>query len=547
MTKLAQKLDAASSAKPAATAFLQTPQRGPKDLVWAAVFALNVVALGYIMAYAFVEGDAANLAKWQPQQLNGTFVVLGHDVSKLPSYNQWMEELSQQLSAVEGNLADNYDLLAVAFAVGLLLGIVWLQLLKRLTTCIVYLTLALVVMAVGGVGLLLSHYSQGCLVNLSSAIGAGGSAAASCVQLAQPLSDNEAAALAYLSYAFFGLAGVLLLSVLFLRSKISVTVAVFEEACRGCLNNPSIVPVSLTVVTGIVSFHALWVGTWTYLLSVPSKGVIGVWYLEEGNVQTKFVLLYLVFSYFWIIAWMKALFHMCVAGIVGKWYFDRTAASQRGGSFCGSWAQLLRGLTVSLGSLAAGSLLVGCVGFLRYLLKKMNRGMQGTNSTATAAKCCVCCTKLLEKFVEGVTKYAYIFVALEGRSFCAAGKCALQLIKDNPVQLVVMNTIDGFVLWCGKAFLTCATTSFLVLALDVLDRSFSPLFVVLSAIALWHCFELQARIVSAASDTVFVCYIRDLELNAGAGAGGVQMTQGVHRKLQAEISGSQKDAAPNAP
>eukprot|EP01052_Picozoa_sp_SAG31_P055390 SAG31_NODE_15269_length_763_cov_0.969880_1_plen_129_part_10 len=64
----------------------------------------------------------------------------------------------------------------------------------------------------------------------------------------------------------------------------------------------------------------------------------------------------------------------------------------------------------------------------------------------TVFKCCKCCLCCIEKFVEVVNKYAYVYVAMESCSFCAGAKKSFALIREYPIQMVVMKAINWFVL-----------------------------------------------------------------------------------------------------
>ena len=46
---------------------------------------------------------------------------------------------------------------------------------------------------------------------------------------------------------------------------------------------------------------------------------------------------------------------------------------------------------------------------------------------------------------------------MDGSSFCAAGKRALQLLTKNTLQVFAINSIGDFVLLLGKVFVVMAT------------------------------------------------------------------------------------------
>ena len=106
--------------------------------------------------------------------------------------------------------------------------------------------------------------------------------------------------------------------------------------------------------------------------------------------------------------------------------------------------------------------------------------------------------------------------------------------------MVVMRAINGFVLFCGKLFLTLTTMVFFLLFMDKLGREFCVLFVVLCPLGMFQVFRFQANIIAAASDTIFVCYVMDLNLNNGE-AIHMQTSAGLHAKVQAAVSEYEKE------
>ena len=54
-----------------------------------------------------------------------------------------------------------------------------------------------------------------------------------------------------------------------------------------------------------------------------------------------------------------------------------------------------------------------------------------------ALKCAKCAMWCLQKCIEFISYYAYIFVALEGRGFCLAAKGTFELLRNNGAQVAV--------------------------------------------------------------------------------------------------------------
>ena len=109
------------------------------------------------------------------------------------------------------------------------------------------------------------------------------------------------------------------------------------------------------------------------------------------------------------------------------------------------------------------------------------------------------------------------------------------------MQLVVMKSINGFVLMCGKLFLTCFMLLLFVMGMEGMGREFCGLFVFLVGLALFQVFKIQADVIQAAVDTVFVCYVLDLSLNDGEAVHLRQSSSGLHQKVSAAVAQYEKE------
>lgn len=510
------------------------------DIPFALLFVVNLVILVWIAVYAIAngdgfEGDFLLLGKIQTL-INGTagnssLTVGGFNLQHQPLWQQFCEWLLAQFALMERDVLRNWDLLLGMLLGGMLLGIIWLQLLKRATSCIVHVTLLLVVVVITLLGFVLFHYSRGCLVSLGSLP----TGTINCMNL-HPLTELEAAILKWTAVGVWTIGAIILLAICFLRSKISLTVVIFEEACRGCLNNLGIYPVTFFVAMLVVAFHVFWFSTWMYLFSVPSDQVLGIPWMEESSTSVRGTMIYMLFGYWWTCAFLGALFHSCVSGIVGAWYFERKNVS------VSASRTLFTMLTRCMGALATGSFLIGLLSMVRWAIKKLQRLTKKQPALSGILKCCGCCVCLVEKVVSVVNKYAYVYVAMEHATFCVAAKKSFGLIRKYPIQLVVMRAINGFVLLCGKLLLTTTCMLLLVLAMVELERDFCAVFVLVVALATFQVFRFQANIIAAAADTIFVCYAMDLDLNEGEAVHLKQATSNrLHEKVEQAVAGYMRD------
>ncbi|KAG6874464.1 hypothetical protein C0995_010373 [Termitomyces sp. Mi166 len=106
-----------------------------------------------------------------------------------------------------------------------------------------------------------------------------------------------------------------------------------------------------------------------------------------------------------------------------------------------------RASTLSLGSIAFGSLIVTLLELLKMLLNMIrnNANADGHPVEACLACCAACFIGCIESLVEWFNRYAYIEIALYGKPYIPAAKDTWRLFKDREFLIVVRQGIDALV------------------------------------------------------------------------------------------------------
>ena len=134
-------------------------------------------------------------------------------------------------------------------------------------------------------------------------------------------------------------------------------------------------------------------------------------------------------------------------GVFAAWYWTRDKEAMScplGSSFCRAFYHT--------GTIACGSLIIGIIRFIRWLIDYLDKKMKGFDNDVMKCfrKCCMCCLWCLEKFMKFVNRNIYIMTAIKGTNFCQSGKDAFNLLMRNIARVVVLNCVVGFVLFIGK-------------------------------------------------------------------------------------------------
>ncbi|KAI0812718.1 plasma-membrane choline transporter-domain-containing protein [Irpex lacteus] len=174
-----------------------------------------------------------------------------------------------------------------------------------------------------------------------------------------------------------------------------------------------------------------------------------------------------VFAYIWMsqVIGNVALSTMA-GGPFGSWYYFGPREQGQMPSHP-TLSAFVRSSTLSLGSIAFGSLIVTILELIRLVLEiaKDNANSDGHPVEACLALCAECFIGCIEGMVEYFNRYAYIEIALYGKPYLAAAKDTWGLFKDRGIDTVINDSLVSMALtWGGYVVgLLCALFAFLYL------------------------------------------------------------------------------------
>ncbi|XP_053466703.1 choline transporter-like protein 2 isoform X3 [Ictalurus furcatus] len=237
-----------------------------------------------------------------------------------------------------------------------------------------------------------------------------------------------------------------------------------------------------------------------------------------------FLQFYNVFLFFWCANFVTALGQMTLAGAFASyyWVFNKS----RDMPACPVFASLGRALRYHTGSLAFGSLILSIVQVIRVLLEYLDHKLQvAQNKFAKFLLCCLkCCFWCLEKFIKFINRNAYIMVAIYGKNFCTSARDAFFLLMRNVIRVAILDKVTDFLLFLGKLLIVgiVGIISFFFFSgrakgVDVvpnLHYYWVPILtIVVGSYLIAHgFFSVYAMCV----DTLFLCFLEDLERNDGS-------------------------------
>ena len=372
---------------------------------------------------------------------------------------------------------------------------------------------------------------------------------------------NEAMALFYGAYVLYGLAGLWLMAILFLRKRILLAVSCVKEGARAISAMPLMTLFPVLQVLCLVAFTIVWGVYMAYLASSgdiqascmcpddynydvsfrsnsitpapspistnePTQAVnnaednfceAGCFMYKELSFanNTKYAGLYMIFVWFWTSQFIISLGQLVVALSVSIWYFTRDRKNIGNSTFIKSVGLVS---LYHLGTAAFGSLIIAVIKTIRtvltYIQKKASKSKSRLATVLlTVLKCMLWC---LEKCLKFVNKQAYIQTAIFSYSFCKASRMGFFLVLRNALRISAVSIVSQAVLFINKIFITVASTAAGYYYLDTyygdqLNSLMAP--TLLIAICSYAVSEMFDEVFGMAISTILQCFVIDEEMH----------------------------------
>uniref|UniRef100_A0A4W6ERM5 Choline transporter-like protein n=1 Tax=Lates calcarifer TaxID=8187 RepID=A0A4W6ERM5_LATCA len=264
-------------------------------------------------------------------------------------------------------------------------------------------------------------------------------------------------------------------------------------------------------------------------VSCPSASCIFIRYNNEGLLQRNIfnLQIYNAVAFLWCVNFVIALGQCTLAGAFASYYWAFTKPDDIPMfPVCGGF---IRSLRYHVGSLAFGALILTLVQIVRILLEYIDHKTRSAqNPVARFIMCCMkCCFWCLEKFIKFLNRNAYIMIAIYGKNFCVSAKNAFMLLMRNVIRVVVLDKVTDLLLFFGKLLVVggVGVLSFFFFSgrillpgstfrSETLNYYWMPIItVVFGSYLIAHGFF---SVYNMCVDTLFLCFLEDLERNDGS-------------------------------
>ncbi|XP_040844313.1 choline transporter-like protein 4 [Ochotona curzoniae] len=386
------------------------------------------------------------------------------------------------------------------------------------------------------------------------------------------------------------LEGILLLMLIFLRQRIRIAIALLNEASKAVAQMlltmfyPLVTFVLLLICIAYWAMTALYLATsgqpqyiyWAPNASAPGCEEVPINKTCDPMAQTNYSCLglkcvfqsysttglvqrsifnlqiYGVLGLFWTINWVLALGQCVLAGAFASFYW--AFHKPRDIPTFPLASSFIRTLRYHTGSLAFGSLILTLVQIARIILEYIDHKLRGAqNPVARCIMCCFkCCLWCLEKFIKFLNRNAYIMIAIYGKNFCVSAKNAFLLLMRNVLRVVVLDKVTDLLLFFGKLLVVggVGVLSFFFFSgrIHGLGSNFENpklnyywLPIMTSIVGAYVIASGFFGVFGMCVDTLFLCFLEDLERNDGSQDRPYYMSKSLMK-----ILGKKNKASPEA-
>lgn len=355
-------------------------------------------------------------------------------------------------------------------------------------------------------------------------------------------------ALRICGYIIWGLAGLWILAVLCLYSRIRLAIKINEVAATFVSHTPKVLLIPIGQSMAAVSYSLMWAASASFLISqVPvsytSKENFATWTEAMGTAEEPgkcnpiwpqgfawktddckeydpkcwrcappryvfdWYFAYSFFSYLWVNALFVAMGQCIIACAVGMWFFTPPKMK---GKISPVWKSVKTVIRYHMGSLIFGALILAIVQFIRYFMKYLEKqaAAQKNKVMVMILKVLQCCIWCFEKIIKFLNKNAYIQVALLGTNFCTSAKRAFHLIMRNLARFGILIILGSIINFIGTCFIIVGTTFSGYFILQAVHPTASPVFPVLLYLCIsWVVAKLFMNVFGLAVDTSMQCFL----------------------------------------
>ncbi|XP_069121445.1 choline transporter-like protein 2 [Argopecten irradians] len=495
----------------------------------------------------------------------GGTAVTGNLVEQASEYLATFLSATQVVELVFKDIVSAWYLMLIFMGIAMIFCFIWIVLLRWFAGILVWVSI-IVVLALLGFGCYYS-YSQYYDLKNQNVTAEFGVSELFTLNFSYYLGLKETWLAFGCTTATFLL--IFLLVLIFLVSRICIAIELIKEGSRAIGNMiftlfwpiiPFLMQVAVVAYMGASAIYIAGIGGPEYYSNgtdiansinsvldrvpcTPDNSTVGSFcdFVRYGGTDYIIAMeVFMLFMFFWLMNFVVALGQMTLAGAFASYYwaFEKPKDIPAFPLMSG----LYRSIRYHLGTLAFGSLIIAIIQMIRVALEYLDSKLKGAENKVAKfmVKCLKCFFACLEKLIKFLNRNAYIMTAVYGKNFCTAAKDAFFLIMRNVVRAVVLDKVTDYVLFLSKLMVTAAIgvgayfwfqgkVSLFTEFIPVLNYYLTPVIVVILGTYLITCCFFS--VYTMAVDTLFLCFLEDLEMHDGSPEKPYYMSKGLMKIL----------------
>ncbi|KAL7417547.1 DUF580-domain-containing protein [Mrakia frigida] len=280
--------------------------------------------------------------------------------------------------------------------------------------------------------------------------------------------------------------------------------------------------IALVVQTLVSVWYAFTISA-VYVKWTPDSAACGT--TAGGSCSSATVtglVVFCTFAYLWM---SQVIGNVALAtlagGAFGGWYYYGPAY-EGGMPKHPNFKSFVRASTLSLGSIAFGSLIVTLLEMLRMLFNVIQQNAAADGNAIGSILACVagCCIGCITNLVAWFNRYAYIEIALYGKAYIPAAKDTWRLMKDRGIDALVNDSLVGLCLTFGAYIVGILCAAFGYLYVRYTDApyntegEYSAVIILFSFLIGLQAGLALAQALEGGVSTIFVCLGEDPQILA---------------------------------
>lgn len=440
------------------------------------------------------------------------------------------QSASEDASRAIGDIFTAYVVILVSGFVALIFAFAYTWWVKRFACCMVLLAILLMIAA----GFLLSY------VLLEEA-----------EEYKDSGVEDRAQAVEALGWVTAVMTFIFIFIVIAIRDRIRIAVGVIREAGRALTDMKTLLLLPVIVFFCGMAFMVWWISVSLWIFSVGTFTATPIpTEIKDANVdmaygnqttyenfdwneELKDAFAIHFFSLLWNIQFMIYFVYMVSSSAVADWYFSRRDANgeKRVGHADEElhprpvWEATWRVIRFHLGTVAAGSLIIATIQFIRAVVKYLEAKTKVEEPACWQRwifKCISCCLWCVECCMDKISKNAFIWCSIYGDNFGTSACMSFKLVWSNLLRAAAVNLVGDYLMLLGKVAVSLATAgvaAYICANVDPYKDELSSIVmpVVVVFLLSWLVASVFMAVYETAIDSTFLCFLVDESCNKQTG------------------------------